>query len=272
MGSYTLTATFSPADPTTYASASATVALTVNSPPPLTTTTALTTSPNPLADGQPATLTATVTPAPTGSPAGSISFYSGTTLLGTATLNASGIATFSASSLVVGADAITAVYAGNAAFAGSISSAVIETVTTFYTIAGPAAPISVVPGGAVTINITVPPLGGPFDNVVTLSASGLPPGASATFTPPAVTPGSTGAPAVLTIQLATLTASNSGRDIPANPKGLAAVPLSMAFLLFGAVLGRNRIPRTLMLAVALAMLGVATSQVTGVAAVLRMLR
>jgi sugar lactone lactonase YvrE len=240
---------------------------TVTAPTAITTTTTLTASPNPLSDGQPAMLTATVTPAPTGSPAGTVSFYSGVTLLGTGTLNASGVATFTTSSLVVGADSVTAVYAGNAGFAASTSSAVSETVTTAYTVTAPTTPVPVVPGGAATIDITVPPLGGAFDSVVTLSASGLPPGASATFNPPTVTPGSSAAPTVLTIQLATLIASNSARDIPADRKRLPTLRFSLGFAVLGAVfgtaLGRKRIPRTLLLAVAFAFLGVATSLVTG---------
>ena len=39
------------------------------------------------------------------------------------------------------------------------------------------------------INITVPPIGGAFDSVVIMSASGLPAGATATFAPPTVVPG-----------------------------------------------------------------------------------
>jgi len=267
VGSYTLTAAFTPSDPTTYASASATVALTVTAPPAVTTATTLTASPNPLADGQPAMLTATVTPAPTGSPAGIVSFYSGTTLLGTGTLNASGVAAFTTSSLAVGADSITAAYAGNSGFAPSTSSAVSETVTSSYTVTAPTTPVPVAPGGAATIDITVPPLGGAFDSVVTLSATGLPPGATASFNPPTVTPGVNGAPTVLTIQLAALTAGNSAHDIPANRKGLPAAPFGLGFVLFGAVLGRKcmprRIPKMLVPAVALGVLGVSTLVVTG---------
>jgi sugar lactone lactonase YvrE len=230
------------------------------------TTTTLTASPSPLADGQPATLTATVSPAPTGSPAGTISFYSGTTLLGTGTLNASGVATLTTTSLVIGDDSITAVYAGNGGFAASTSAAVSETVTTAYTVTAPATPVPVAPGGAATINITVPPLGGPFDSIVTLSATGLPPGATATFNPPTVTPGTAGAPTVLTIQLASLTASAPGRGIPANFKGLLVLPFSLGFALFGVVVGvasgrkhiPQLIPRTLGLAVAFTVLGIAT--------------
>jgi sugar lactone lactonase YvrE len=261
VGAHSITAVYSGSSNFS-AQTSSVLTETVTAPTAIVTTTTLTASPNPLADGQPATLTATVTPAPTGSPAGTISFYSGSTLLGTGTLNASGVATFTTSSLVVGADSITAVYPGNAGFAASTSSAVSETVTTAYTVTAPTTPVPVEPGGAATIDITVPPLGGAFDSLVTLSATGLPPGATATFNPPTVTPGSAGAPTVLTIQLATLTASNLPRGISPNRAGLLVLPFSLGFVLFGAVLARGRIPgripKTLGLAVALAVFGVAT--------------
>jgi hypothetical protein len=50
-----------------------------------------------------------------------------------------------------------------------------------------------------------------------MSASGLPPGARASFNPPTVTPGAAGAPTVLTIQLAALGASY--RDTNRSPYG-----------------------------------------------------
>jgi len=236
---------------------------TVTAATTIATSTTLTASPNPLADGQPATLTATVSPAPTGSPAGTVSFYSGTTLLGTGTLNASGVATSTTSRLVAGADSLTAVYPGNAGYAASTSSAVSETITTAYTVTAPATPVQVAPGGSVTVNITVPPLGGTFDSVVTLSASGLPPGATATFNPATVTPGSAGASTVMTIQLATLAASIPVNHIPSNQRRLPVGPFSLGFVLFGAVLGRKRIPKALVLVLLLAGLGVTTSLLTG---------
>ena len=170
------------------------------------TTTTLTTSPNPATSGNTVTFTATISPVPTGSSLGTVSFYSGSALLGTASINSSGVATFTSNSLPTGALSITAAYSGNTAFAGSTSSALTETVSTTYTVTAPPAPVTVSEGGSVEINVTVPPVGGAFDNVVTMSASGLPPGATATFNPPTVTPGSAGAPTVMTIQLASLTA------------------------------------------------------------------
>ncbi|WP_030355944.1 Ig-like domain-containing protein, partial [Streptomyces scopuliridis] len=60
----------------------------------------VTTSPDPSVFGQPKTLTATVTPVPpgAGTPTGTVSFFDGATLLGTATLSG-GVATFNVSTL-----------------------------------------------------------------------------------------------------------------------------------------------------------------------------
>lgn len=73
------------------------------------TTTTVTSSQNPSTYGQPVTFTATVTAvAPGGgTPTGTVTFYDGTTVLGTATLNSSGQATFTTSSLFIGTHPIT---------------------------------------------------------------------------------------------------------------------------------------------------------------------
>jgi hypothetical protein len=202
------------------------------------TTTTLTASPNPSGSGETVTFTATISPAPTGTPTGTVSFYSGSTLLGTATVNSSGVATFTSASLAAGALSITAVYSGNTGFAGSMSSAVVETVNSSFTVTGPPSPVATQQGGSVVIDVTVPPLGGAFDNVVTMSASGLPRGATATFSPPTVTPGIAGAPTVLTIQLAALAAGmvDPHREIPFSS-------LAFAIGLCGFGLRRKRFSR-----------------------------
>jgi hypothetical protein len=223
----------------------------------------LTASPNPAAFGQPLTLTATVSPAPTGNPAGSISFYSGSALLVTGTLDASGTATFIASNLAVGSDSITALYSGNAGFAASTSSVVAQTITTAYTVTAPSALITVAPGGTATVDITVPPLGGAFSNAVTLSTFGLPPGATATFNPPTVTPGSAGAQTVMTIQLAAQAANLPGGHIPPTHHGLPGAPFTLGFFLFGAVLGCKRLAKNRALALLIAGLGVTAGLLTG---------
>jgi hypothetical protein len=88
------------------------------------TTSILTVAPNPVVAGQSAIVTLTISPAPTGSPLGTVSFYNGSTLLWTGTVNSSGVAIFSTTTLPLGADSITAAYSGNAGFAGSTSTAI----------------------------------------------------------------------------------------------------------------------------------------------------
>jgi hypothetical protein len=88
-------------------------------------------------------------------------------------------------------------------------------------------------GGAVAIGVTVPPVGGAFNSVVTMSASGLPAGATATFNPPTVTPGSTGALTTLTIQLLTASTatvpSGPQQKVPLGPIGAAVALCCIAF-------------------------------------------
>jgi len=98
------------------------------------TATALTSSQNPSTVGQSITLTATVTVPPGGgnvSPQGTVTYWDGaSTILGNATLNASGVATLPVSSLTDGVHAITATYNGDSSneIQGSTSTAVSQDV------------------------------------------------------------------------------------------------------------------------------------------------
>lgn len=235
--------------------------------PQTATSTVLAIAPNPAVFGHSVTLTATVSPLPTGSPLGTASFYHGTTLLGSGNVDSSGVATFTTTSLPTGTDVLMAVYSGNAGFAGSPSATKSLTVkpatSPTYTVTAPATPVQAAPGAAVTVTITVPPLGGAFDSIVTLSASGLPPGATATFHPPTVTPGSAGAQSVMTIQLATLTAIFPARSMPAHHGGFPGAQFSLASILLGVGLGRKRLSRALLLVLLLATLGVTAAMLTG---------
>ena len=200
-------------------------------PPQMATTTTLSVAPNPSTGGATVTLTAAVSPIPTGSPLGSVLFCDSgpapavrrfakprlspdlsrlvsagscgaDTTLGTVSLVAQGTATLTTTTLAGGDHSLYAIYEGNTGFASSTSATVAETVNAAYAVTAPQAPVDVPEDGSVQITITVPPLGGAYTNAVTLVATGLPPGATATFNPPAVTPGTTGAQSVMTIQLA----------------------------------------------------------------------
>ncbi|MCB0152627.1 MAG: Ig-like domain repeat protein, partial [Caldilineaceae bacterium] len=128
------------------------------------TSTALTGAPNPSVLGQPVTFTATVTVTAPGAglPTGSVTFKDGTTTLGTELLDATGVATYTNSSLDVfggGSDdahPITAEYGGDGSFVGSTSETlnqVVNKATTTTALASSLNPSTY--GNSVTFTATV---------------------------------------------------------------------------------------------------------------------
>ncbi len=93
------------------------------------TTTVVTSSANPSGPGQAVTFTATVTAASGATPAGTVTFRDGTTVLGTGTLNAASQATLTTSALAIGTHPITATYAGAGSDLGSTSATLNQVVT-----------------------------------------------------------------------------------------------------------------------------------------------
>ena len=88
------------------------------------TTTTLNASANPVIAGQTETFTASLVSATGGIPTGTVSFHDGATVIGTGTVNAQGIATFSTTALAVGTHMLTAVYSGDANYQPSTSGAI----------------------------------------------------------------------------------------------------------------------------------------------------
>ena len=119
------TTTTLPTTTTTTTSTSTTTTATIPG-----TTTGVTSSANPSVSGQPVTFTATVKAktAGAGIPTGTVTFKDGPSTLGTATLNGSGQATFTTSTLAAGSHSITASYGGDANFKGSTSPKFTQTV------------------------------------------------------------------------------------------------------------------------------------------------
>ena len=116
--------------------------------------------------GQSVTLTATVS-SPLGTPTGTVVFMQGTTVLETATLPASGIVTYTVSSLALGAETYTAVYSGDTNFAGYTSNVVAVNVDSFTISASPTT-LSVAPGQASQTTLTITGQG-PSTQIVSLS-------------------------------------------------------------------------------------------------------
>jgi sugar lactone lactonase YvrE len=183
--------------------------------------------------GQPITLTASVKPTGLGTPTGTVSFYDGTVLLGTSTLTA-GSASF-ATALTAGTQPLTAVYAGGANFTGSTSPTLTQMVTDFnFALASSTAESQTVePGQTASYALNVQPIAGAFTFPITLSATGLPPGATLTFTPSTITLGASPANFTVAIQ----TAATGASITPHSLFGDGAIALSLILLPFS---GRTR--------------------------------
>ena len=117
-GTHSITASYG-GDANDFTSTSAALSETVNI---ASSTTALAASANPSIAGRPLTLTATIT-TNGGTAVGTVNFYNGAMLLGSGTLNGTGVATFTTSTLPVASYSITANYAGDANDTGSTSAA-----------------------------------------------------------------------------------------------------------------------------------------------------
>src|SRR5438094_624640 len=126
-GTHTITAVYG-GDVTFTGSTSSAITQTVL--PKTATTTTLNSSLNPSYVGQSVTFTAAVSPS---GASGTVTFYDGTTILGTGSLNSSGQVTFSTSTFAAGPHTITASYNGNTNFAASSSTALTQTVNKFST-------------------------------------------------------------------------------------------------------------------------------------------
>jgi hypothetical protein len=233
-GAQALSVTFTPTDSTDYTTATSTVTLTVNKATP---TIALVSSAASAYVLNSVTFTATLS-SPAGSPTGTVSFYDGTTLLGSATV-ASGSAAYSTSALLAGTHSITAVYSGDSNFAG-VTSGTLSQVIENFTIATQGTGTTTVtasPGGQAVYTFTVaPPSGTTFAGPITFSVTGLPAGATATFSPATVLAG-----AGTTTVTMTVTLSSSAAATPAEkPFGGGAIPIALGLVLLPFGFGLRR--------------------------------
>ena len=149
-------------------------------------TTTTLSAPASAAAGASVTLTATVA-STVGVPAGSVTFFSGSTSLGVGSLNGSGVATLATTALPAGTDTATATYAAAGNFAGSTSSPVTLTITAAsggsapaYTVTANPASLTISSGSTGSTTLTITPTGG-YKGTIALSCASLPTNATCAF-------------------------------------------------------------------------------------------
>lgn len=171
------------------------------------------------------TFTATVAPATTGTPTGTVSFLDGSTQLGQHTLTASGTATFSTSSLVSGTHSITAQYSGDMNFTASNSAVISEVIATPQLTLTPASnSVSLASGGSTSVGLVLTPVGG-FSGTVTLTCAS-PQSFITCSLPNSTTVGTSSSSVNVSISVASSIGSNQ-RPMRPNSGGNQTISLSL---------------------------------------------
>jgi hypothetical protein len=132
-------------------------------------------------------------------PTGKATFYDGTSELGSVSLNSSGVAGFSTSTLAIGSHSITAQYSGDGNFLTSTSPALPQMVVLpDYALGANPSKVAVNPGSTADYSITLTPAYG-YDGTVTFTCPAkLPSGVSCSLPKPVAMNGQT-ATATLTV-------------------------------------------------------------------------
>jgi subtilase family serine protease len=207
------------------------------------TSTTLTSSQNPANLFASVTFTATVTTTGSTTPTGTVTFYNGSTSIGTGTLNGSNPnqATFTTSSLTAASNSITATYGGDSNNASSTSAALIQainqpTLTLAVTSTPPTTPAGESAPATVTVATNIP-------GTISLSCSG-PAGAvglGCTVSPTSISATSTPQPVMVTITTSGPNGSQSGirQRRAENRVPLLPFSLPLAGIVFAGFAGRK---------------------------------
>ena len=194
--------------------------------------------------GSSVTLTATVG-STAGVPAGSVTFLSGSTSLGVAALNSSGVATLTTTTLPAGTDTTIATYAASGNFAGSSSSGVTLTVIggaggpgATYALAANPSTLTIAPGATGKTTLVFTPTGG-YSGTIALSCLNLPANVSCAFDQSQVTLSGTNQNVSTGLSINTA-AQQASKDVPSNAPQSPSEPALFA-LVFWCPGGSDRI-------------------------------
>ena len=181
-----------------------------------------------------------------GQPGGVITLIDGANVVASSPLSAHGDAAFSSANLSLGTHSFTAAYAGDQNFQAARSAPALVSIgpvtgEDFSLASTTPATVNAAPGAAAVFAFAVAPISGSLASPVVLSASGLPVGATASFSPALLPPGNTVTAFTLTIRTA--------------KQALFRLPNEVGSLLFATLLpllliAKKRRPRALLLAIA----------------------
>ena len=226
VGSYPISATLTGAASANYTLSSAANSGTLIVVPAGTTATL--TPPSAAYATLPLQLAARVASTTSGTPTGTVQFLDAGNVIATAPL-VNGSASAIELNPSSGNHTFSVAYSGDTNFHASTSANVIQAVNVMpdFTvgIAG-SSQQTVIAGSLATFGLTVGSQGAPFTGAVTLSANGLPPGATASFSPPAVVPGASSVAVTMTVATRATTA------LKASAKPELALAAAGAILLF----------------------------------------
>ena len=140
-----------------------------------------------------------------GQPSGTVSLLDGGAVISTTALSSAGDASFASTSLSNGSHTLSVQYGGDVDFLSSGSAPIALTIgaspsVDFVLASTGTGNQSVTAGSATTFAFVATPTGGSTASSLVLSASGLPAGAIATFSPAYLPPGSAPMPFTLTLQ------------------------------------------------------------------------
>ena len=215
----------------------------------------------------PATLVATVigTTSVTPTPTGTVTFFNGTTNLGTAPLNANGVATLNPQLAAI-SNTFTATYSGDAVHSPSTSVVVTITIVPVdFTLAAVPAAVTVGVGQYATINVTVSSNDG-YADTVGLGCASLPANVNCHFASDTVALPSNGSQTVqVTIDTNNpLGGGGSARNSTTGGRGFALAGIFLpSGLIFGCIFWRSRKKNNAVFSVVLALLFSSACLLTG---------
>jgi hypothetical protein len=187
--------------------------------------------------GQSVTLTAQVLSTTSGTPTGMVTFFDNGAPLQTVPLTG-GAATYATTLSPGAAHTITAGYLGDPNFLPSASSGagMVTTVAPLsFTFTGTSANLTVAPGTSAVYTFSISPSFGSYSGPVTFTVSGLPPGATATFSPATIAANGGPQTVTMTIQTAGPQSRNQMRGSPlgrtGSPLERTGIPAVLALLL-----------------------------------------